>query len=277
MTVDLKALQAKLEELKTGKKVDSEFLSKYVQLRDGENRIRLLPPKDSDSNFYAETAIHRINGKNLHCIGRARCPICKHVSKLYDSKLEENIEEARKIKSKKRYYFNAIVREDKDPTTGETLIDQGPKIFSCGIKLFEKILSTFVDPDYGDLTKLADGWDYKIVKKQIGEYPNYDDSAPRPKSTPAGTPEQCAEWLDNLHDLEALIVKKSPDELQEELDFYLSGGESDSYGSSRDDDETPKASTSKASKEEEGDPFGGGDSDGGDDEFLAELKKLRDK
>ena len=102
MAVDLAALRAKLEELKTGQKTDAEYLEKYVVLQEGETVVRILPGKGDDP-FYAETAIHRINGRNIHCIGRQACPICKYVSKLYDSKQDANVDLARRIKSKKRF------------------------------------------------------------------------------------------------------------------------------------------------------------------------------
>ena len=222
MGVDLGALRAKLEELKTGQKqMDGDYLDKFLNVQDGETNVRILPGKEG-VQFYSETAIHRMNDKNIHCLGRQTCPICRYVSKLYDSKDEKLTEVARRIKAKKRFYFNVVARELKSPTSGEMEKNVGPKIFSCGIKLFEKILSTFVDDDFGDLTDLDKGWDFKIIRKEKDGYPNYDDSRPRPKSCPASeNKEDTTKWMGGLHDLQALISRKSTEELQGELDQFV--------------------------------------------------------
>lgn len=278
MAVDLTALKAKLEELKTGRKFSGEGLDKFLRIEDGTTVVRILPGKD-DEPFYAETALHRLNGKNLHCIGRQQCPICRYVSKLYDSKMDENVDLARQIKAKKRFYFNVIAREYKDPVTGEVEENIGPKIFSCGIKLFEKILGTFVDADYGDLTDIAEGWDYKIIRKRKDGYPNYDDSQPRPKPCPASQDtEEVKKWLDELHDLQALVVHKTQDELQEELESFLNGEEGPSVPEPA-STTTRETDSGSPSKEESIDSTSSDedDDDGDSDEFIEELRKLKEQ
>ena len=220
---DLNLLRAKLHELQTGQRTDPDFLARFVRLSEGEQLIRLLPAADGGNGFFSETALHRLNGRNLHCpraVSNKPCPICAYVRKLWDSKLDENIAIARKIKARKRYYFNCIIREEKQQD-GSIVKDAGPKILSVGVKLFEKFLSVFFDEDYGDPTNLEAGYDFKIIMEIKDEYPNYDKTMPRPRATPAGTPEQIKTWMENLHDLTALIQVKEASELQEELNVFL--------------------------------------------------------
>ncbi len=275
MPVDLSVLRAKLEELKTGQKaMDQEYLQKFFVPPDGDSLLRILPGR-GESQFYAETAIHRMNDKNVHCPGRQTCPICKYVSQLYDSKTEENVELARKIKAKKRFYFNVIARDHKDPQTGEMKKNVGPLVFSCGIKLFEKILGTFVDPDFGDLTDLADGWDFKVVKKEKEGYPNYDDSRARPKQSPASEDvSEVKKWMENLHDLQALVQRKTPEELKSELDSFLNGNTSEK--SAVGVNPNPPTEKAKPSPKVEEDTKADGKTDDSSADFLAELRKLRE-
>jgi hypothetical protein len=44
----------------------------------------------------------------------------------------------REIKGIERYYYNVIVRQEKDPKTGEIIKNSGPKILSCGNLSFNK-------------------------------------------------------------------------------------------------------------------------------------------
>lgn len=201
MAIDLDALRAKHAELSGGTKNagNDDFLKKFIQLQDGTNAVRILPGA-GDSLFYAETKIHRVpNGqggvKNMHCrkIHNEPCPMCDTYYGLWK---EPNKDEdlARKIKPRNRYYINVVDRE-----CGEV------RILSCGIKIFNSIIGSMLDPDYGDITDLATGHDYKIVKVMEDGWPKYDQSQPRPKSSEAGKPAETAAWMDSLHDIHALV------------------------------------------------------------------------
>ncbi len=96
-----------------------------------------------------------------------------------------------------------------DRNTGEV------KILSVGIILFKKIIAAMVDPDYGDITDVEEGHDFKIIKIMEGQWPKYDQSAPRPKSTPAGTGAEVAGWMDTLHDIQSLVKLEDYEELKQ--------------------------------------------------------------
>jgi hypothetical protein len=201
MAIDLNALRAKHAELSNPSgNANSDFLSKFIQLQEGMNTVRILPGKDEDTMFYAETKIHRVPSgdgqvKNVHCrkIHGEPCPLCDSYYALWK---EPNKDEdlARQIKPRSRYYLNVVDRE-----TGDV------KILSIGVILFKKIIAAMLDEDFGDITDLGSGNDFKIVKIMEGQWPKYDQSQPRPKSSEAGSKAEVAAWMDSLHDIHALV------------------------------------------------------------------------
>ena len=211
MAIDLNALRAKHAELSTtGGNSNSDFLSTFMQLQEGTNAVRILPGKDEDTMFYAETKIHRVpNGdgqvKNVHCrkIHGEPCPLCDSYYSLWK---EPNKDEdmARQIKPRARYYMNVVDRESGDV-----------KILSVGVILFKKIIAAMLDEDFGDITDLETGHDFKIVKIMEGQWPKYDQSAPRPKSSETGSKAEIAAWMDSLHDIHALVKLEDYENVKE--------------------------------------------------------------
>jgi|TARA_Y100000004_G_scaffold105140_1_gene118008 hypothetical protein len=205
--VNIEELRKKYNQInKTPESGGADFLKKFLMMEEGTTQVRVLPDKNPDNNFYAETGIHRINDKNYHCpkVQGKECPMCDLSFKLWNTKDEGNMAIARQIKARKRFYLNAVERE-----TGDV------KILSVGIKLFSKILDCFFDEDYGDITDLKTGNDFKIVKDKSGEWPNYDKSSPKPTKSPAGSDAEIARWMDELHDIQGLVKVASYEELKE--------------------------------------------------------------
>lgn len=132
----------------------------------------------------------------------------------------------RDLKGIERYYYNVIVRQEKDIKTGELVKNSGPKIFSCGKTIHAMIVRAIVgdktagEEPLGDITNPKSGRDFKLVKKMNGDYPNYDLSKFLDAS-PLGEPDEVSGWLDNLHDLQAIRVVKSDDELKHALKVHL--------------------------------------------------------
>jgi hypothetical protein len=233
-----------------------EFLQKFVRLpeRDGYTLMRILPRKKG-AKHVAATRVHTLNNpttnekRTFHCPKvlvktdrgerwQGDCIICKYYSDLWQKseplsgKAQEDLQnQARAIKPVERYYYNVIVRAEKDFKTGDTKKNVGPKIYSCGKQVHAKILRAIIgDPSagekgLGDVTHPKDGRDFRVVKKVIKgggnkEYPNYDNSKFDDVS-PAGSPDELENWLENLHDLQALRVVKSPEELKQALRVHL--------------------------------------------------------
>ena len=202
MALDLEAIRRKHAEIANPSSGgDTSFLDNFLQLQEGNNVVRLLPGKDEDTPFYAETKIHRITGadskiRNMHCrkIHGEKCPLCDLYFSLWKTGVADDETLARQIKPRSRYYMNVVDRESDKV-----------KILSVGIMLFQKILNTILDEDYGDITDLSNGHDFKIIKIMEGQWPKYDQSQPRPKPSEAGSKSEIAEWMDTLHDVHGLV------------------------------------------------------------------------
>ena len=202
MAIDLNALRLKHEQLNNPQSGNNtDFLKKFYQIPEGTNAVRILPWKDDEKEFYAETKIHRVTGpdgnvKNHHCrkIHGESCPLCDLYYALWKTGRKEDEDLARQIKPRARYYMNILDRE-----SGEV------KILSIGVILFKKIIGAMLDEDFGDITDIEAGHDFKIVKEMDGQWPKYDQSAPRPKSSPLGSKSEIATNMDTLHNIHELV------------------------------------------------------------------------
>ena len=250
--VNLDELRKKYDQIQkaqSGGGGNDDFLKKFFMMEEGTSLIRVLPsPEGTEQEFYAETAIHRINDRNYHCprVKGHDCPVCDLYYRLWkvEGPMKDEAQDlARQIKPRKRYYMNVVDRRD-----------ESVKILSMGMKLFGKILDCFFDEDYGDITHLTEGWDFKVVKDTQGQWPNYDKSAPKPKQTAAGSDKQIAEWMDELHDIHGLVKLPEYDELKNlamEMETLVTGRP------------TGNVSTPAASDDE------------GDEDYIAHLKSLK--
>jgi hypothetical protein len=256
MNIDLDALQKETKKHKEEKE-NRNSNNIYVQMpkEKGTIMIRILPPAEAGKfgpdkgPFFMKSRLHRVNGRNLHCTREpapegsrkkllGECKICSYLRWLYKESEREDItqEESQKLKAiysqlkvNERYYFNVIQRNV--PQEDGTVQDVGPLIFSCGITLYEKIMYGICgDPDIpndkgkGDVTDLKTGYDFMLIKgikPGKDKWPDYSKSQFVDESTPLGEPDQIEEWLAELHDLKAIRVTKTQEELDHELKCHL--------------------------------------------------------
>ena len=248
--LDLDEIGQEADRLKDG--AAGNFLDNFVKMPEGAGHVllRLLPPAEKGSfgraknPFYMTTRTHRVNNKSLHCrkefVGGkwvGDCEICNYCRWLWEESEKKSPDEAnrlqaqyRAIKAVERYYYNTIVRQQYNSGTGEMEKNVGPKILSVGKTLHKMVIRGIVgDPEMdekplGDVTNPTKGRDFKLIKtlRQSGtsSYPNYDTSKFL-EECPLGTPDEVAKWLSNLHDLVALRIVKSNDELKHELKVHL--------------------------------------------------------
>lgn len=246
MALDFDKIREEYARLNGQNKQQDEGQSDFLKLEDGETVVRLLPGKDDETLFYASTALHYVpqaDGKSkvytCNKVHGEPCPICDAYYaawKMVDAGVIER-DQARSLKPTKTYYYNVMDRE-----SGEV------KILRVGIKLHTKVIETIMDEDYGDVTDLETGHDFKIIKAKEGPWTNYDKSTFRPKSTPAGIKRDVAAWMDSLHNIHGLVKTEDRAELQRVAETYMLGLNEglnlDSVGT-KDESETSNATASK--------------------------------
>lgn len=251
MGLDIGSLNQEYKQAKSVESSGGSFLENFVRMPEGKGSVvlRILPPAPSgafgrDKNpFYQWTRIHKVNGKSLHdprekVNGRwvGENPIGDYLKWLWKESEQASPEEKdrmqslyRDLKPIERYYYNVIVRAETDEN-GNVNKNVGPKILSVGKTVHEAILRGIVgDEDmgqqgFGDVTDFKTGRDFKLIKtiRKSGDmsYPNYESSHFLDES-PAGDPDECKQWMENLHDLVSLRVLKSSEELENELMIHL--------------------------------------------------------
>lgn len=254
--LDLAEITAESTRVNSEPNARNDDASPFVRLpeRDGFVMLRFLPRKKG-GKLYCATRLHRLTNfyepdkaKSLHCPReltktdrgeqwRGDCVICRYYSDLWSrseraagKEAEALQNQARSIKPVERYYYNVIVREEKDKQ-GKVLKNVGPKIYSCGKTVHAKILRAITgDPmvgekPLGDITHPINGRDFRLIKKVVkggggNEYPNYDLSKFEDVS-PLGDMDDMERWIANLHDLSALRVVLDEEALRHELRVHL--------------------------------------------------------
>ena len=231
MAIDLNALRAKHAELSNQGGSTSDFLKNFLQIQEGTNLLRILPNKDDEKLFYGETKIHRVPYndavRNIHCrkVHGEPCPLCDLYYGLWKTGRQEDEDLARQIKPRARYYMNVVDRESNEV-----------KILSVGVILFKKIIAAMLDEDFGDITDLETGHDFKIIKVMEGQWPKYDQSSPRPKSSEAGSKAEVAAWMDTLHDIHALVKLEDYEDVKKTMQELLPSHEGSSENPSEAED-----------------------------------------
>ena len=249
MSLDMDQLMGQYDQVKDDENKGS-YLDNFVKMPEGKGSvvIRLLPPAPPqmfgrDKNeFYIWTRTHRVNNKTLHdpCefvngkwvgdnpIREYLRWLWKESEKAAPAEQDRMRKLYREIKPIDRYYFNCIVRSYTDDS-GQVHENEN-KIFSCGKTLFQIILRGICGDKemgidkLGDVTDFKNGRDFKIVKaiKKSGDqtFPNYEQSHFVDVS-PTGNPDECKQYMENLYDLHALRVLKSPEEMKHNLQVHL--------------------------------------------------------
>lgn len=265
-----------IEEMqKEHERVNSEggnnFLDQFVPMPDppaGKTAslvVRLLPPAKG-GKLFQYTRYHKINGRKVHCPRpltadgkwdkKVPNPIADYYSALWrkadkvkaedgeNEVYKELVAEARDIKPVERYYYNAVVRELV--VNGEKQKNVGPRILSVGKTLHSKILIALfgdeTEKKLGNVTDLKNGFDFVIRVTKDGEFPKYDRSSFDRDPTPAGKPEEIAEWAKNLHDLSKFRIILPLERLEKELAIHRHLIEDDAEGFNVDDFDSKYAS-----------------------------------
>jgi hypothetical protein len=97
------------------------------------------------------------------------------------------------------------------------------EILSVGVILFKKIIAAMLDEDFGDITDPDKGHDFKIVKEMDGQWPKYDQSAPRPKASALGSKAEIASVMGSLRDIHELVKLEDYEEVKQAAAALMGG------------------------------------------------------
>ena len=196
---------------------------KYFVVPEGKSKVRLLPASHGRKMPFLKAGYHKLGDQYYNCpkmVKEEKCPICEKVKTLYSSGKLDDTELARQIKVNKKFFFNVISRTEEA---------KGPRILTCGIKLFEKILGAFINEEIGDVTDVKTGFDLNIDKSMKAGYFNYDASEfARKQSVLSEDQAQIAEWIEKSFNLDEEVKIQTYNELKVALLTFLSPPADDS-------------------------------------------------
>lgn len=287
--MDMAKLAERLNQLNQQSNRSNSGMS-FLDIKDGRNVVRILPPHSSSEMFYEEAWVHYGVGKSeenkkgsmVVCpttLGdHMKCPVCelsKQFRALSKKKDDSYDKQAREIMRKKRVYYNAIDRgedistytKDGDTWKNEDGEEGSPvKVMSSGVGVFKDLLGYICDPEYGDITDAEEGLDVIITKSGSGFNTKYEVKTARKESAIGFD-----EWEPCLHDLKPLVKPKTYDEI-----CAIMTGEpvESSEDDDKEDDNQAESDTGSSADTDTGTETGG-DNPGLQDEIKAALDRRR--
>lgn len=214
MAIDMSKMKAKLDQLNN----KGNGGANYFKMEIGNNyEVRILPTPDGDP--FKQYFIHYRVGNSPPFLSPKRNfgeddALDRFVRKLYDAGDEDSRQMARELSAKQRFFSPVIVRGQEE---------NGPMIWSYSKTVYEELLKTVLDPDFGDITDPDTGFDLKVTyDKNSGKMYPETTVRPRPKASKLSKDEnQVEEWLANLPDIDGAQTRKTPEEVEEILNGFL--------------------------------------------------------
>lgn len=236
----------------------------------GKTNVRFLPAIDENDLFYFTHSFHYLPNdggrylythKNYNVDGKLlKDPIDVAVSQWYETgkstKDKAILDIAGMIKRKHHYVFHVILLDEEDPEKKyRVLVDRSndgklARIIctTMGLPFFRSIQDNWVDKtsldidedkDYVDLIDIDNGFDFKIVKTQVGEKSwdiSYADSFPLKKKRALSDEER--ELLEKRIDLKAYVAyEEDYYSVKSALDSFINSLEGNEAATKDDDEE----------------------------------------
>ncbi len=186
----------------------------------GKQEVRIVPYKFQPDNPFIELKFHyNLNGKTYlspDSFGRPD-PIVEFAAKLKKSGDKEEWKLARKLEPKMRTFAPVLVRGQEH---------EGVKFWGFGKQVYQELLSIMSDPDYGDITDLANGRDivveFKTAEECGKQFPETSIRV-KPNTKPAVDPsnKELLEKIANQVRLLDLFPELSYDELKDVMNAWL--------------------------------------------------------
>lgn len=222
MAIDLDLIRKRMAQLNGTKKTSSVQLWKAGP---GEYKIRCLPWKNAPEGLpFVERWFYYI-GKNPGILTPKQFgkpdPIDDLIRKLYSSGKPADRELAKQLQPKMRAYTPVVVRGEEE---------KGVMVWSVGKLVYQRLLGFFADEDCGDFLDPLDGHDLKVtISQQPGK--QYQDTVVdfRAKvSKISDDVKQMETWLEAVPNIDDMYRLKSKEEIENILNAWLSGGETQS-------------------------------------------------
>ena len=233
MGIDLEKMKAKRDALENR----GDGKSAFWRPEDGEQTIRILPPSDGDP--FKEYWFHYNLGKNPGFLSPKKNfgesdPLDDFVRQLYKDGSEESVKMAKNLSARQRFFSPVIVRGEED---------KGPRLWGFGKMAYKELLNLVLNPDYGDITDVAEGTDLVINygKPPGAQFPQTAITPRRRPSALSESEDQVRNWLDAIPDFYEVFERKTPEQVQGMLDEFLldsSDAEETSTETSRYDENT---------------------------------------
>ena len=248
MAVNLEALRKKLAQLSGA---SSRKNLTWRPEKGVESVVRLLSFPDNDGQPFKERWFYYNIGKNFGLLTPNQFgkpdPIQELINKLREDDTKESYELAKKLYPKMRSYAPVIVRGEEE---------KGVRLWGFGKQVYQELLETMLDADYGDITDPKEGFDIKVtVSQPPGQ--SYASTKTRPKPRPSvlsDDKKQVKEWIEKIPDIDDLFTLKSYEELEQIINTWLSDPTADNDDQprgqtpSQDDEEASSTETESSGK-----------------------------
>lgn len=158
---------ASLDKTKKGKKVPTErdeLIKKYIwKPQPGKQVVRIVPYQFQPDFPFIELKWHYgLNGEGNNYLSPASInqpdPIVELANRL--EKVKETWLKGRKMQPKTRTYVPIIVRGEEE---------KGVRFWGFGVTVFNQLMETLNEPEYGDITDLNNGRDITVDFKTADE------------------------------------------------------------------------------------------------------------
>lgn len=228
MAIDISKMRNKLNTLK-GK---GGQLAKFWKPQIGTQTIRILPTQDGDP-FKSFFFHYGLNNESVLCPKHnfgEDCAVCDFVSKLYNDGDDESREMARKLVKKQRFFSPVLVRGEEG---------EGARVWGYSKTVYQTLLETVLNPDYGDITDQENGVDIDLrYEKTAGKlYPETMLTFKRRSSMLCEDigDDECQELLNSVPDFDKLHKRRTSEEVKALLDAFFADegeekGETEKYG-----------------------------------------------
>lgn len=215
---------------KYGNSADPRFwtLVGDEKTKSGQALIRFLPNLEENKLPYVKTYSYYIHCENGWYINKSRRtlgepdPMNEHIHSLWEKANATNNEGLKNMlrttyRENMKYISNILVINDPQHPENNGKVF----LFAYGKKIFDKIISRCQDDGLGDFCNIFDwtsGANFKLRKKMVDKFPNYDSSEFAAPS--ALSDEEIGKVADAMYDLDEFVDPKqfkSYDELMERV------------------------------------------------------------